>query len=166
MKRKYPLESLRLARQREKEASERALASATEKRIVAEGTALRARADRERVGEELRARLSTEAVRADAGAARAGDLARAGQYQAEAERRVRSHELVETASEELAVLASLAENGARSELGRARGAERAVEEHRVRFEIAARKGAERRDEAEAEDTFNAARSRDGKRSEQ
>jgi hypothetical protein len=164
LKRKYPLESLRLVRQREKEASEASLAAAIEKRKVAEGAALRARTDRERAGEELRVRLSMEAVRVDGGEARAGDLARTAAYQSEAERRVRSHELVEAAGKELAVLANVAESGAREELGRARGAERAVEEHRLRFEAVEREGAERRDEAEAEDTWNAARARAGKRS--
>lgn len=163
MKRRYPLESLRLAKQRDREANAVAALSAADRRRTAEEAALRARAGRQRAAEELGAHLALEGARIDAGVARAGDLARGEHYREDAEQRLRWEEASEQRAEEQAVALSRTEDVARDALSRARGAERAVDEHLARFLATESRESERREEEEAGDSWSASRPRAGKK---
>jgi hypothetical protein len=163
VKRRYPLESLRLAKERDKEASGLATRSAAELRKRAEEVAERARAAHLRDAHELNLTLAAEDVRVDGGAARAADLARGESHRALAEERLRSRAAAERRAEGLLAEALRSENEAQDALSRARGAERAVEEHRERFAAAESKGQERRDEEDAGDAWNGVRRGKGPR---
>jgi hypothetical protein len=151
-----------LAKQRDKEASAVAALSAAEQRRVAEEAALGARAGRLRAAEKLRAQLAGEGARVDAGGARAGDLVRAEHYREEAEQRLRSDQASEQRAEAQAAAARRTEDGTRDALSRARGAERAVDEHRARFLATESKESERREDEDAGDAWSASRLRAGK----
>jgi hypothetical protein len=157
VKRRYPLESLRLAKQRDKDASSVATRSAAELRQRAEQIAERARAERARDAHELNLSLAAEDARIDAGTARAADLARGESHRSEAEEHLRSRAAAERRAERLLGEARHSENEALDALSRARGAERAVEEHRARFAAVEFKESERRDEEDAGDSWNGAR---------
>lgn len=155
VKRRYPLESLQTEKRRQTEESARRVGDAAARRLAVERRAAEASALHDAEKRKLSDGIESEQSRLEAGASRAVDLARAEAWRAESERRVEETAAAERSTEARVRDAARALERERDALARTRGGERAVLEHRRRWERERTLGAEKKDEEASEDAFRA-----------
>lgn len=155
MKRRYPLESLQKEKRRQTEESARRVGDAAARRLAVERRAAEASALHDAEKRKLSDGIGAEQGRLEAGASRALDLARTEAWRAESERRVEETAVREQSAAAGARDATRALEREQGALARTRGGERAVLEHRRRWEHEGRLRAEKKDEEASEDLFRA-----------